>query len=161
MEVLTPRLKVALQTPAEVEQMIAAMPEHDRAQISAAWLARIRATKTADPFVHAFRLMERDSGAEVGQCGFKGPPVDGVVEIAYAIDPAHQRKGYATEAAQALYDLASSREDIRLVTAHTLPHGHASKRVLTKCRFNYVGEVEDPEDGTVSRFERPVVRAAR
>jgi [ribosomal protein S5]-alanine N-acetyltransferase len=156
MEMMTPRLKVILQTPEEVEQMIAAMPEHHRAQVSPQWLARMRATKVADPFVHAFRLEEKDSAAIVGSCSFKGPPVDGVVEIAYGIDPAHERKGYATEAAQALVDLASSLEGVRLVTAHTLPDGQASKRVLVKCGFDYVGEVEDPEDGTVSRFEKTV-----
>jgi [ribosomal protein S5]-alanine N-acetyltransferase len=158
MEILTQRLKLILQTPEEVEQMLAAMPEQDRAQVSPVWLARMRATKVADPFVHAFRVVEQVSGAVVGQCAFKGPPVDAVVEIAYGVEPAHERKGYATEAAQALFDLASSREDVRLVCAHTLPDGHASKRVLIKCGFNYVGDVEDPEDGLVSRFERPAAR---
>jgi RimJ/RimL family protein N-acetyltransferase len=158
MEILTARLKVILQTPEEVEQMIAAMREQDRSQISPVWLARMRSTKVADPFVHAFRLVEQNTGATVGSCSFKGPPVDGIVEIAYAIEPEYQRKGYATEAAQALAEFAASREDVRLVRAHTLPDGAASKRVLAKCGFGYVGETVDPEDGTVSRFELAVAR---
>jgi RimJ/RimL family protein N-acetyltransferase len=90
----------------------------------------------------------------VGTCGFKGPPADGVVEIAYGIDPEHQRKGYATEVARALVDYAFSRENVRLVRAHTLPDAVASKRVLNKCGFRYVGDTVDPDDGTVCRFER-------
>jgi ribosomal-protein-alanine N-acetyltransferase len=158
MEILTARLKVILQTPEEVEQMIAAMPEQDRSQISPVWLARMRSTKVADPFVHAFRLVERNTGAIVGSCSFKGPPVDSIVEIAYSIEPEYQGKGYATEAARALAEIAATREDVRLVRAHTLPDGAASKRVLAKCGFDYVGETVDPEDGTVSRFELAVAR---
>ena len=156
MELQTRRLKVVLQTREEVEQLIEAMPEDQKSQISPAWLARMRASKVADPWVRSFRLMQRDTNSVVGTCSFKGPPVDGVVEIAYGIKPEHEGKGYATEAAQALVEFASSCDEVRLVIAHTLPTGAASKRVLAKCGFRYVGETVDPEDGTVARFELPV-----
>jgi [ribosomal protein S5]-alanine N-acetyltransferase len=156
MELGTQRLKIILQTREEVERMIEAMSEYDKAQISADWLARMRASKAADPWAHGFRVVHRDTGCVVGSCGFKGPPVDGVVEIAYGIDPNHEGKGYATEVAQALVDYASGCDDVRLVRAHTLPDAGASKRVLEKCGFRYVGETVDPEDGTVSRFEKSV-----
>jgi hypothetical protein len=61
------------------------------------------------------------------------------------IEAEHRGQGYATEAAQSLFDFASSRDDVRLVVAHTLPDGFG---------FRYIGETVDPEDGTVSRFER-------
>jgi len=134
--------------------MIGAMSEYERAQISPDWLARMRAAKVASPWTHAFRIVHRDADWSVGSCSFKGPPLDGIVEIAYAINPEHEGKGYATEAAQALFEFAASCEDVRLVRAHTLPGGAASKRVLIKCGFQYVGETVDPDDGTVSRFER-------
>jgi RimJ/RimL family protein N-acetyltransferase len=156
MELQTQRLKVVLQTREEVERMIAAMSEYERAQISADWLARMRASKAPDPWVHAFRVVHRDTGSVVGSCSFKGPPVNGVVEIAYGIDPEHEGKGYATEVARAIVDYASSCDEVHLVRAHTLPDAVASKRVLKKCGFQYVGETVDPEDGTVSRFERSV-----
>ena len=156
MELPTHRLKVVLQTRHEVERMIEAMSEHEKAQVSADWLARMRASKTADPWLHTFRVVRRDTGSVVGSCGFKGPPVDGVVEIAYGIHSEHEGKGYATEVAQALVDYAFSCEEVRVVRAHTLPSGAASKRVLRKCGFRYVGETVDPEDGTVCRFERCV-----
>ena len=155
MELKTRRLRVVLQSREETEKTIAAMSEYEQSQISPDWLARMRASRNADPWMHAFRVMMLDDDSVIGTCSFKGPPVDGAVEIAYAIDPAHQSKGYATEAAQALVDFAVSADTVRLVRAHTLPDGSASKRVLEKCGFRYMGEVLDPEDGTVSRYERP------
>lgn len=160
MELATRRLRLVLQTREEVEQMIAAMPETDRAQVSPDWLARMRGSTVADPWVYGFRVVLPDSGVVVGSCGFKGPPVDGIVEIAYSTDAAHTGKGYATEAARALADYAASRSEVGLVRAHTLPDGSASKRILAKCGFRYVGEVIDPEDGPVSRFEKPCERGS-
>ena len=154
MELQTQRLRIVLQTPEEVEKTIEAMSEYEKSQISPDWLARMRAAKVASPWTHAFKVVQRDTDSIVGTCAFKGPPLDGIVEIAYAINPGHEGKGYATEAAQALTDFASSREEVCLVRAHTLPGGAASKRVLVKCGFRYVGETVDPEDGLVSRFER-------
>ncbi len=156
MELRTQRLNVILQTRQEVEQMIDSMSESEKTMVSAHWLALVRASKAAEPWVHGFRVVRRDSGTVVGTCGFKGPPADGVVEIAYGIDPEHQLKGYATEVARALVDYAFSRPEVRLVRAHTLPEAAASKRVLNKCGFRYVGETIDPDDGAVSRFERQV-----
>jgi RimJ/RimL family protein N-acetyltransferase len=97
--------------------------------------------------------VHRSSGNIVGFCSFKGPPTDGVVEIAYGIAPDEQGKGYATEAAQALVAFARTFREVRVIRAHTLADGAASKRVLEKCGFQYVGEVVDPEDGPVLRFE--------
>jgi RimJ/RimL family protein N-acetyltransferase len=37
---------------------------------------------------------------------------------------------------------------------HTKADNPAFIRVLEKCKFRYVGEVIDPEDGPVLRFER-------
>jgi len=156
MELQTDRLRVVLQTREEVERMIEAMSEYERAQISADWLARMRASEAADPWARAFRVVHRDTGLALGSCSFKGPPLDGVVEIAYGIHRDHAGEGYATEVARALVEYAFSCGEVRLVRAHTLSNGEASKRVHKKCGFRYVGEVVDPEDGTVCRFERSV-----
>jgi RimJ/RimL family protein N-acetyltransferase len=102
-----------------------------------------------------FRVVERDGGAVVGSCGFKGPPdADGMVELAYAIDSDRRGRGYATEAAGALTTLAFADGRVRLVRAHTKSENPASARVLTKCGFERIGEVIDPEDGPVCRWER-------
>jgi [ribosomal protein S5]-alanine N-acetyltransferase len=104
-------------------------------------------------------MVQSHSGITVGQCGFKGPPdTNGMVEIAYSVASDQERQGYATEAARALVDYAFSIDQVKLVRAHTLPASNASKRVLAKCGFQYVGEINDPEDGLVCRFEqtRPI-----
>ncbi|HMP59849.1 MAG TPA: GNAT family N-acetyltransferase, partial [Gemmatales bacterium] len=88
-------------------------------------------------------------------CAFKGPPdAEGVVELAYGIEPSHRGRGFATEAADALTVFALATGQVRLVRAHTLPTGAASERVLAKCGFRLIGDVVDPEDGLVHRWER-------
>jgi RimJ/RimL family protein N-acetyltransferase len=91
----------------------------------------------------------------VGGCAFKGPPDgDGVVELAYGIDETHRGRGYATEAAGALAEFAFASGLVRVVRAHTRGENDASARVLSKCGFTRVGDVIDPEDGQVVRWER-------
>ena len=130
------------------------MAESDRAQVSADWVARVRAATAPDPWICGFSIFERASGAAVGSCAFKSPPdPDGVVEIAYGVDPSHQGRGYATEATQALVDYAFASGRVRRVIAHTLPEPNASTRVLAKCGFDFLGEVIDPDDGLVWRWK--------
>ncbi len=151
----TENLDLVLQTPEEVLAWVEAMPAADRAEVSPGWLAQVRASAGADLWLHGFALVQRATGAVVGRCGFKGPPTeDGVVEIAYGVDSNYQRKGYATEAAQALVAYAFDSGRVRTVRAHTLPDATASQRVLTKCGFRCIGEVMDPEDGLVWRWEK-------
>src|SRR5262249_47531856 len=131
------------------------MPPHERVEVSAAWLRMLDSSGPVDPWIHGFALVHRTSGSVVGKCGFKGPPdMDGVVEIAYGVNPQHEAKGYATEAAGALTTYAFGHEQVRVVRAHTLPLANASARVLTKCNFRRIGEVIDPDDGLVWRWER-------
>jgi RimJ/RimL family protein N-acetyltransferase len=126
--------------------------------VSPAWIERLResAATPADPWVHGFGVIHRESGAMMGTTGFRGPPDDdGVVEIGYGIVPAYEGHGYATEAAAALVTFAFDHDAVRLVRAHTLPEANASTRVLGKNGFTFSGPVEDPEDGLVWRWERP------
>jgi uncharacterized protein (TIGR01244 family) len=125
--------------------------------VSPAYLAELRtATATkADPWMHGFAVVHTASRTVIGAGGFKGPPdAGGMVEIAYGIVPAYQGKGFATEVAQALIKYASASGRVRILRAHTLAAENASTTVLTKCGFTRVGEVEDPEDGLVWRWER-------
>ena len=125
-------------------------------EVSPAWLAQLREAKTADPWVHGFAVVAHASNLVIGSAGFKGPPDEaGTVEIAYGIAPAHQGQGFATEAAGELVAFAFRDPRVRLVSAHTLPTNNASTRVLTKNGFLKIGEVIDPEDGCVWRWEQP------
>ena len=149
-----PSVELVAQTPAEVRAMIDAMPPEVRAQLSTEWLALLEESTTADPWVFGFVARHRSTGTVVGQGGFKRPPRDGIVEIAYGTELEHRGKGYATETAAALVDYAFTFAEVSLVIAHTLPDSIASQRVLAKCGFHRVGEVIDPEDGLVWRFEK-------
>jgi len=150
----TARLDLVLQTPEEVLARIEAMPPADRAEVSPDWLARVRVTKPGDVWALAFDVVERDTGSSVGSCGFKGPPdADGMVEVAYGIEPDQRGRGYATEAATALTSFAFASGRVGVVRAHTKPDNPASERVLAKCGFERIGDVMDPEDGLVCRWE--------
>ena len=150
----TSNLKLVPQTIEEVRATIEAMSPADKAELSADWLALLHASSSADPWIHGFMMVHRDTNKVLGRCGFKGPPGDGVVEIAYGVNPDQQSKGYATEAAQILTDYAFASGKVQVVRAHTLPDWNASTRVLTKCGFRRIGEVIDPEDGLVWRWEK-------
>jgi ribosomal-protein-alanine N-acetyltransferase len=153
-EILTENLELLLQSTDEVLASIEAMSPSDRAEVSPEWLARVNASTSADPWTHGFAVVHRSSGTVIGSCGYRGPPgPEAIVEIAYGVDPAYQGRGYATEAARALIAFAFASGRVRLVRAHTRPAESASTRVLTKCRFERVGEVVDPEDGLVWRWE--------
>lgn len=149
-------LRLVLQTREDVRARLDQMPPYERAEVSPAWLALLDGSRSSDPWIHGFVLVHRVSGSVVGQCGFKGPPsADGVVEIAYGVAIEHQGKGYATEAAAALVSYALSHEQVHTVRAHTLPTANASTRVLGKCGFRRIGEVVDPDDGLVWRWDTP------
>jgi GNAT superfamily N-acetyltransferase len=90
----------------------------------------------------------------VGSCAFKRPPTDeGMVEIAYFTYPEFEGRGYATAMARKLVDLASRSAAVKQVVAHTLPETNASTRVLEKVGMVFAGEVMDPDDGRVWRWQ--------
>jgi ribosomal-protein-alanine N-acetyltransferase len=153
-ELLTEHLELLPKTREETLASIDAMTPSDRAEVSPEWLARVRASSSSDPWLHGFAVVHRESGAAIGSCGYKAPPgQEALVEIAYGIDRAYQGRGYATEAARALVAFAFGSGRVSLVIAHTKPAENASTHVLTKCKFQRVGEVVDPEDGLVWRWE--------
>ena len=123
-------------------------------EISPTWLAELHESSEANPWVHGFAVVDRASGSVIGNVGFKGSPDEnGVAEIGYGIVPSFEGRGFATEAAAALVTFAFAEPDVRCVRAHTLPTRNASTRVLEKCGFNFEGQIEDPEDGPVWRWE--------
>lgn len=93
-----------------------------------------------------------DDGRLVGSGGFVGPPDDGVVEIGYEIAPEFRGRGYATAAARAMVGTAFAT-DVHTVIAHTMPEENPSTGVLRKLGFRHTGEVTDPDEGTVWKWE--------
>jgi RimJ/RimL family protein N-acetyltransferase len=156
MDLGTTHLLLIPKTREEALAHVEALPPELRAAVSPDWLARLKAMETPDTWTLGFGVFHRGLRVLIGGCGFKGPPDgDGTVEIAYVIDEPYRGSGYATEAAEALVDFALRDDRVRTVIAHTLSATGASARVLTKSGFRYVGQVIDPEDGEVCRWEKP------
>lgn len=89
--------------------------------------------------------------ALVGSGGFKGSPVDGVVEVGYSTRMPFRRRGYATEAVGALTHWALGRSEVRCVRAETSRDNVGSIGVLSKLGYSKVGPGSEP--GLI-RFER-------
>ncbi len=124
-------------------------------EVSPEWIRRLQESSGPDPWRHGFFVVDRETRTAIGMAAFKGPADPaGMVEIAYAIVPAYEGRGYATEAARALVEFAFASDQVRVVRAHTLPTSNASTRVLQKCGFYHAEDVVDPEDGPVWRWER-------
>jgi [ribosomal protein S5]-alanine N-acetyltransferase len=150
----TDRLTIVRQTRAQALAMVEALSPEDRVQVSPDWLAMVEGPEMRGGWAYGFSVVLTDGGTPVGTGGFKAPPVDGMVEIAYAVEPAERGKGFASEIAKGLTAYAFSFPEVTRVRAHTLPDGIASQRALAGSGFAFVGEVNDPEDGLVFRYER-------
>ena len=125
------------------------------------WLWRIRLQQVAsDPTSLdwiARAAVDAASGDFVGHVGFHGPPDEhGMVEVAYSVDPAHRRRGYATAMLRTALDWAASDPAVRTVRASVAPDNEASMATLRKFNFVHVGEQWDEKDGRELVFERPV-----
>lgn len=117
----------------------------------------LAATRPRSPW-GSYLALEGTQRRLVGACGFKGnPDAEGAVEIAYFTFPGDEGRGVATGMAAAMVKLAGEAiPPPNVVRAHTLPEVNASGRVLTKLGFKHLGDVIDPEDGLVWRWERAV-----
>jgi RimJ/RimL family protein N-acetyltransferase len=89
----------------------------------------------------------------VGTCGFKSPPRDGRVEIAYFTFPEFEGLGCASAMAAELVAMARQHGSSLVVAAQTLPERNASHRVLEKLGFRHVSAIDHPEDGTVWEWQ--------
>lgn len=79
-----------------------------------------------------------ESGAFAGCSTLKGTP--GGLEIGYWIGQPFEGRGYATEAAHALVDLAFRATGAERVLASCRVINAASRRVIHKCGFQYAGQ---------------------
>jgi ribosomal-protein-alanine N-acetyltransferase len=125
-----------------------------------AWLWRIRLDQVArDPASAGWvarAVLDADSGVVVGHGGFHGPPdADGTVEVAYSVDPAFRRRGYAKAILAALLERADADPGVRVVRASIRPDNEGSLATIAGFGFGKTGEQWDPEDGLEFVFTRP------
>jgi ribosomal-protein-alanine N-acetyltransferase len=112
-----------------------------------AWLLSLRSTRDA-----------------VGVCGLGGgPDRHGVFTIGYSVYPAHQRRGYATEAMERLLEWAFTQPGAELARATIPPWNAPSIRVAEKLGMAFVAKGTDKEVGDVLFYDmpRPRGRGAR
>jgi len=112
------------------------------------WLRRAMQVADApedEPWVTGVVLAD---GVPVGRAGFHAAPdPEGTVEVGYAIDPGHRRRGYARAALAVMLDRAREADDVRRVLASVGPWNNSSLRMVRARGFVAVGEQEDEEDG--------------
>ena len=111
----------------------------------AGWMAK-------DPGVLGFgpwAVVHRGELLVVGSAGFLGLPTpDGSVELGFGMHPDHRRRGYASEAAQALVEWSLDQTAVDRVFASCEPDNRPSMRVLEK-----VGMTRISEDGAIVTWE--------
>jgi RimJ/RimL family protein N-acetyltransferase len=120
--------------------------------VSEGWLWRIRRDQikgdpaSADWIARA--VVAEPDGVVVGHGGFHGPPDDdGTVEVAYSVDPAYRRRGYAKAMLTALLRRAELDPSVRAVRASIRPDNTGSLATIAGFGFRKIGEQWDPEDG--------------
>jgi ribosomal-protein-alanine N-acetyltransferase len=98
-------------------------------------------------------------GQMIGHAGYHGPPGinsrddPDAVEFGYRIFPLYRGRGYATQAATMLMDLAEKRGGIRHFVLSVGPENEPSLAIVRKLGFVRTGERMDEEDGLELVFE--------
>jgi RimJ/RimL family protein N-acetyltransferase len=131
--------------------------------VAESWLWRVRLAEIQQDPVRAdwiarAAVLEPD-GVVVGHGGFHGPPdADGVVEVAYSVDPDFRRRGYAKAMVRALLERADADPAVTAVRASIRPDNVGSRATIAGFGFKKIGEQWDPEDGLEDVFLRPAAR---
>ncbi len=98
---------------------------------------------------HQIRV--RADGRAVGGVGFKGQPVEGVVEIGYGLVESARGRGYAAEAVQQLMKIARAA-GVTTIRADTELDNVASSVTLQRAGFRQVGA-----DAELLHYEADIV----
>ncbi|RUY91436.1 N-acetyltransferase [Mesorhizobium sp. M7A.F.Ca.CA.003.01.2.1] len=126
--------RVELADNRHVAEMLARMPHPYGEAEARAFLAMTKSRRAG--IAYALTLAGTDTF--VGCAGLN--TTDRGLELGYWIGEPHWKKGYATEAAHALVDLAFQRTSIQVLHASTRVINPASRRVIHKCGFQYAGQ---------------------
>jgi len=117
-----------------IAQMLARMPHPYGEAEARTFLTMTRARLGGA--VYALTLAATDTF--VGCAGLD--PTERGLELGYWIGEPHWKRGYATEAAHALVDLAFRSTTIQVLHASCRVINPASRRVIHKCGFQYAGQ---------------------
>ncbi|MDI6027913.1 GNAT family protein [Corticibacterium sp. UT-5YL-CI-8] len=117
-----------------VAEMLARMPHPYGEAEARAFLALTRSRRGGV----SYALTVASTGEFVGCAGLN--TTDRGLELGYWIGEPYWKKGYATEAAHALVDLAFRSTATNVLYASCRVINPASRRVIHKCGFQYAGQ---------------------
>lgn len=141
------QMRVSLRDPAAAAAQIGARTMRPgylemlaRGRIYAAKIRILEDEPRAWLFGTYWQMVQKETGAIVGELGFKGAPVKGEVELGYGTQEPYRGRGYMTEAVCALCRFAFSQNEFPVgrVAAATEKNNFASQRVLEKSGFTCV-----------------------
>lgn len=124
---------VAIANDRRIAEMTANLPHPYAEKDAENWIAN--AWSGAD---HPFLITLKSDGALIGATGFVMPEL-GDPEIGYWLGTAHWGRGYATEAARAVVDHLFADRGAAAVAARARVVNPASRRVIEKCGFQWIG----------------------
>ena len=137
----------------ETERLIIRVPRaHERAAMFAFFADP--ANERTDPDADAAQVRrwaygvpwgvwERETGELVGDCSLHYDTTFGAWELSYGFRRDRWGRGYASEAAAAVVRHGFETMRVARIVADVDPANPASSRVLEKCGFVRVGELED------------------
>jgi RimJ/RimL family protein N-acetyltransferase len=105
---------------------------------------------------HRYILLRSDPDGKpvlIGSTGgFRWPADRSSAEVGYAIIPEFRLRGYAIEAAKAMFAWIEATGEVEHIFAHTFPELTGSIRILERCGFVLEGPGAEP--GTVRYIKR-------
>ena len=119
-----------------VSDMLARMPHPYTRAHAVEFVERV---KTGEMGNCIYAITQAETGIFMGSCGIHAYKHGEGLEIGYWLGEPYWGRGYATEAAHALIDLAFRATDIDRLHVACRVSNTASKRVIHKCGFQYAG----------------------
>lgn len=95
-----------------------------------------------------YLVEEKQTQTPVGACGLVDRPGIEDVDIGYAFLPDFTGRGYASEAAKAMYDFALVRLKLIKLVAIVMPENKSSIRILEKLGMRFEQMITLPDDDT-------------
>ncbi|MGB0580745.1 MAG: GNAT family N-acetyltransferase [Limisphaerales bacterium] len=112
-------------------------------------------TATAQAPWISYLGMDFASGGLIGNCSFKGNPnEEGEVEIAVVTFPHFENRGYGSEMARQLIEIATAEAAARRISAVSVAGPNAASRMMEKHGFQHVDTYHDESHGDLWEWSR-------